>query len=80
MALGLTGTTAKPASSRVSTRRPSGRSIATAIRSTVARRLSRRTRVVNPAALCSMLNAATRRPVWSSTQTAWLAAAQSIPT
>src|SRR6266536_5907227 len=80
IALGLTGTTGCPASRRASTRRPSGRSIPTGMVSGSPRRASRRIRPARPAAECSTVNAATRRPAASWTQTAWMAEAQSIPT
>jgi len=81
IAFGLTGTTGYPASNNTSTSRPSGRSIPTATSAgSPANRASRRSRSANPAAVCPIVNWALIRPVASSTHTAWVSAAQSIPT
>jgi hypothetical protein len=67
IAFGLTGTTRCPAASSASTRRPSGRSIATGTSAGSPSSPRRRIRPVNPAAVCSTGNAATCLPVASST-------------
>ena len=79
IAVGLTGTTGCPACSSASTRRPSGRSIATGTPAGSPRAARRRIRPANPAAECSMMNWHFTCPALSTTQTACDAAAQSIP-
>src|SRR5207244_1654130 len=73
------GTTGWPAASRVSTRRPEGRSRATGRAAGGPKRASRRRSSAKPAAECSTVPCQPTWPVASKTQTAWVWLAQSRP-
>ena len=79
IAFGLTGTTGCPASSSASTRAPEGRSIATGMSAGSPSLASLAISLPRPSALCATVNRATAFPAPSSTHTACVSAAQSIP-